>query len=305
MIQKSKGYFLVLGTAVISGLSIFINKFGVSVANPYGFAFLKNTVVAILLCVVIFSIKDWKILKALEKKQWGLLVLIGVVGGGIPFLLFFKGLSMTSAAGAAFIHKMMFVWIFILAAVFLKEKISRSCYFAGILILGGNMLLLKMSAISLDWGMALVFLATFFWAVENVISKYLIREIPPRIVMWARMFFGSIAILAFIIFSGQSIIFTQLDLPQIGWVLLTGVVLFGYVTTWYSGIKYIKITEAAVILTLGAPITTLLNAAFLNPVSGKEYLSIFLIVLGVVVVLGAGKFIRKIKPLEYNNNSVT
>lgn len=303
MLQKNKGYLLVFSTALISGFSIFINKFGVSVANPYVFTFLKNAVVAMLLCAVIFTIKDFQLFKALNKKQWGLLALIGIIGGGIPFLLFFKGLSMTSAAGAAFVHKAMFVWIFILAAIFLKEKISRNYYLAGILILGGNALLLKLSSISFDSGMLLVFLATIFWAAENVISKYALREMPPRIVMWARMFFGSIVILTFIIFSSQAALLIRLNLQQAGWGLVTGLVLFSYVATWYSGIKYIQISEAAVILALGAPITILLNAVFSSPVSGKEYLSAFLISLGVAAVLGADKLMRKTKQSNFNNNS--
>lgn len=304
MLQKNKGRLLVLGTAIISGFSIFINKFGVSVANPYGVTFLKSATVAVLLCVAIFSMKDFQLLKSLKKKQWRFLIIVGIIGGGVPFLLFFKGLSMTSAASAAFIHKTMLIWIFILAAFFLKEKISRIHYLAGILILGGNMLLLKMSADSFGWGAVLVFLATIFWAVENVISKYLIREISPRIVMWARMLFGSIAILVFLIFSGQMPLLFQIDLQQISWILITSVLLFGYVATWYSGIKRIEVTEAAVILTLGAPITSMLNAIFLGQVSAKECISAFMVICGVVAVLVVDGIFRKTRKLERNNNSV-
>jgi len=106
--MSKKGLILVLTTAIISGISIFINKYSVSVINPYIFTFLKNAVVALMLSGLILLIKDWKILKFLTKKQWLLLLLIGLIGGSIPFLLFFKGLSLVSAAQGSFIHKTIF-----------------------------------------------------------------------------------------------------------------------------------------------------------------------------------------------------
>src|SRR3989344_5494999 len=92
MIQN-KGYFLVFLTAVISGFSIFINKFSVSAINPYVFTGLKNVIVAVFLSSLFIFLKDFKIFRTAKIKEWILLAVIGLVGGSIPFLLFFKGLS--------------------------------------------------------------------------------------------------------------------------------------------------------------------------------------------------------------------
>ena len=119
--NKNKGFLLVLGTAFISGLSVFVNKFGIAVINPYIFTGLKNIIITLLIISWLLMMKDWKILKNLKQKQWLLLILIGLVGGSVPFLLFFKGLSMTSGVQAAFMHKTMFIYIAILAFIFLKE----------------------------------------------------------------------------------------------------------------------------------------------------------------------------------------
>ncbi|MBU2635458.1 EamA family transporter, partial [Patescibacteria group bacterium] len=112
-----KGYLLVFLTAIISGFSIFINRFGVSIINPYIFTFLKNASVAVFLLSILLLFKDWKVLKKIKKKQWVLLILIGLIGGSIPFLLFFKGLSITTAANGAFLHKTMFIYVALLAFV--------------------------------------------------------------------------------------------------------------------------------------------------------------------------------------------
>jgi drug/metabolite transporter (DMT)-like permease len=293
--MKYKGYLLVFATAVISGVSIFINKYSVSVFNPYIFTFLKNALVAVFLGAILFVFWDMASFKSLKRKQWLTLLLIGLIGGGIPFLLFFKGLSLTSAAGASFIQKTMFIWIFILASFFLKEKINRNYLVAGFIIILANLLLLKISDINFDKGCFLILMATLLWAVENTLSKNALREISPGIVMWARMFFGAVFIFAFLLFTHQAFIVTKINLQQIGWVLVTGVILLGYVVTWYSGLKYIKVSEAAIILMLGSPITTMLSIIFAKPANPKEYLAAILIIIGVGIAVGARKILGGIR----------
>lgn len=285
--MKNKGYLLVMTTAVISGFSIFLNKFGVAFSNPYIFAFLKNILVALVLTSILLAFKDYKIFKTLSKKQWGILVAIGLVGGSVPFLLFFKGLSMTSAAGASFIQKTMFVWIFLLAGYFLKEKISARYILAGFSLILGNLLLLKATDFRFDIGSGLVLLATLFWAAENVLSKHVLSELPAKIVMWSRMFFGSIFIFIFLVFNHQTSLLGTLKYDQVGWAIATSLLLFGYVYTWYSGIKYVKISEAAIILMLGSPITTLLSTIFTRPAALNEYAAMLFIICGVLVAFGS------------------
>ncbi len=295
--MKQKGYLLILATALISGVSIFINKYSVSVFNPYVFTFLKNALVAVFLSAFLFVFWDFSSFKSLKKKHWLVLLVIGLIGGGIPFLLFFKGLSLTSAAGASFIQKTMFVWIFILAGAFLKEKITKKFVLAGFLLMAGNLALLRISDFNFDKGSFLVLAATILWAAENVMSKYVLKEISPRIVMWARMFFGSIFIFVFLFFTQQASIVIKVNPEQIGWILITGVILLGYVVTWYSGLKHIKVTEAAIILMLGSPVTTMLSTIFSKPATLKEYLAVFLIIAGVATAIGVKKIVASAKQI--------
>ena len=282
--NKNKGFLLILAAAFISGFSVFINKFGVGVVNPYIFAGLKNIIVALLVISWLLMMKDWKVLKGLTKKQWFLLLMIGLIGGSVPFLLFFKGLSITSGVQAAFIHKTMFIYIAVLAFVFLKEKISRRFLIAGLILFLGNILLLKIGSYNFGWGDLLILSATLFWAGENILSKYILKDLPSRIVIWGRMFFGSIFIILFLLITGQASLANSLNLSQIGWVLITAVLLFGYVSTWYGGLKHFKVSEAAVILLLASPITTFLSWIFLNQsLIGSQFFAIILAVLAVIV----------------------
>lgn len=281
-----KGHYLVLLTAIISGFSIFINQFGVKVINPYAFTFLKNVVVVILLTSLLLILKDRKLLLSMSKKHWLQLSLIGLIGGSVPFLLFFKGLSLTTAVNGGFLHKTMFIYIALLAVIFLKEKISKKYFLGGLLLVLGNLFLLKQISFSIDYGSVLILLATLFWATENVISKYVLRELPGKVVGFGRMFFGSLFIFLFLLFTGQASLLGGVNLTQIGWVFLTGGLLFGYVITWYSGLKYIPVSKAAVILLLGSPITTLLYFIQTGNITYPAILGIFLVTVGIGLALG-------------------
>jgi drug/metabolite transporter (DMT)-like permease len=295
-----KGYLLILSTAFISGFAIFINGFGVKVINPYVFTFLKNLSVALFLTGLVFLLKDWKALKKINKKQWGLLILIGLVGGSIPFLLFFKGLSLTTAAKGAFLHKTMFVYVALLAFLFLKEKIDKRFLFGGVLLIIGNLFLLKRMPYSINLGDLLIFLAVLFWAAESIISKYVLKDISGITVAWARMFFGSLFILLFLLFTNQLALLSGLGLAQIGWVVLTGVILSGYVITWYCGLKYVPVSQASVILLLGLPITTSLSLIWTGNAGFQELLAGLFIILGVVSVFSLNRVFKDIKAYARN-----
>lgn len=296
--MNQKGLMLVLGTAIISGFSIFLNKYSVSVINPYIFTWLKNILVAIFLSTIILGTKNWPVLKNLTKKQWGLLLIIGLVGGSIPFLLFFKGLSLTNSAQGAFIHKTMFIYVAVLASIFLKENIDKKFLIGGLLLIFGNLLLLKNFSFSLNQGAALIFLATIFWAVENIISKYALKNLPGAIVGWGRMFFGSLFILIFLMSAGQLSLINQLTLKQFIWIIVTSIILLGYVITWYTGLKHIPVSQAAVILILGSPITTLLNLISGGSVSPKEIMAGVLIISGIIFVLGLSRILELTKKIS-------
>lgn len=290
--NSNKGYFLVLSTAVISGFSIFINQFGVKVFNPYIFTGLKNLTVAVLLTSLLFLLKDRSVIKEFGKKQWFLLAAIGLIGGSIPFLLFFKGLSLTTAANGSFLHKTMFLYAAVFAAIFLKEKIDKKFFLGGLFLLFGNFLLLKTLSLSLNYGDLMILAAALFWAAENTVSKYALGNLSGRVVAWGRMFFGTLFIFCFLLLTGQASLIFSISLKQIAWVAATSAFLFGYVMTWYSGLKYVPVSQATAILLIGSPITTLLSFLQTGRINSSEILAGAFIVLGLILIIGFKETLR-------------
>ncbi len=275
---------LVWMTAFISGVSIFVNKFGVSFSNPFVFTFIKNAIVALLLFSIIMLFRNFKDLRGLQLRDWAILAAIGLIGGSIPFLLFFKGLSITTSAKAAFIHKTMFIYIGLLAFLFLKERFTKTAVLGAGLLLAGNFLFLKMNWQPLNIGDLMVFGATLLWAAENTISKNVLNRLDSNTVAFGRMFFGSVFILGFLAATGNLTDIVSLTAAQLAWSIVPAVLLFGYVMTWYTGLKTITVTKASVILLLGSPITTLLNIIWTgNMIALQQAAGAAMLLLGVIL----------------------
>jgi len=296
--MNKKGLGFVLGTAIISGVSIFINKFGVQGIDSSLFTGAKNVVVAIFLFSLILLAKDFKKLKELKLKDYAKLFLIGLLGGSIPFLLFFKGLQMTTASQGAFVHKTMFVWVAVLALVFLKEKLDKGIIIGAVLLLLGNFFLLKMNGFVFTTGDLLILAATLLWSTETIISKQALKTIDSKVVAFGRMFFGSLIILVFLIITNKISLISTLTGTHWLWILVTSLFLFGYVFTWYSGLKTIKASVATSVLLLGSVITTTLNHLFAGAVIvPAQIIGITLLVLGMVSVIWFSVIVKKVQAI--------
>ncbi|OGY42027.1 MAG: hypothetical protein A2Y67_03010 [Candidatus Buchananbacteria bacterium RBG_13_39_9] len=293
MNKINKGLSLVLGTALISGISVFLNKFAVAaISNSDVFTTVKNlTVGLVLTCLILLPIYFSK-LKSLKKGDWLKLFLIGVIGGSIPFLLFFKGLSLTSASSAAFIHKTLFLWVSFLAVYFLKEKLGRMQYFALALLFLGNFTMLGFKMFNLSQGELLVLGATLMWAVEFVIAKKVLVSVSAEIVAWARMFFGSIILLGYLVISGQAMNLMALNSNQWFWVAISSVLLLGYVLTWYKALAKLPAVVVTSVLVFASPITTCLELII------SHKINVYQVFGSLAIILAGGLIIYSLKKAQ-------
>lgn len=259
--ENKKGLMMVLATAVISGFSIFINSYGVKGFDSSVFTFSKNLVVAIALFALMVGIGQWKELKVLSRKQWQQLTIIGLIGGSIPFLLFFKGLQLASGATASFIHKTLFIYAALGAVVFLREKLSKIAMAGAGLLLIGNYIAL-MPQFSFSFGHVLIFIAVLFWAAENVYAKHVLKNLSGTVVSFGRMFFGSLIMFLFLVATSKTSLVWSMSFAQYSWIGITSLLLLMYVFTYYNGLKEVKVSTATAILAIGSVITTLLDIAF-------------------------------------------
>ncbi len=273
-----KGIKLSLITALFSGVAVFFNKLVVgAVGDALVFTTLKNLGVALVIGGVLMRKRiEWK---KIEKRDWLKLGVIGVIGGSLPFYLFFKGLMLANSAQAALIHKSLVLWVAMWAVPVLKEKVSLKQWGGLGLVLLSNLVIGGLG--KWQWGMGemMILGATMLWAVENIIAKQVLRKVEVEAVMGARMILGSILLLLATGLSGKLGLVSRLSVGQWGLMLVTVGLLSGYVMSWYRALKIAPVTLVAVVLSLGSVITNVLSGIFITRVLPIEliYQSILLV----------------------------
>ncbi|MGO9560327.1 MAG: DMT family transporter [Acidimicrobiales bacterium] len=300
-------------TALISGLSVFVNSYGVrDVTSPSVYTTSKNLVATVVLagCALVAwrarsrrsspaaarfvsvtrsgesrdaAPRDWR---DLGFGRYVGLAYVGVVGGGIAFVLFFDGLARTTATPAAFLRDTLVIWVAVLALPFLRERLKWWNVAAiALLIVGQVSIAGGVSGLAADRGEMLVLASTVLWAVEVVVAKVLLRDIAPAAIAVVRMGVGTLALIVYLALAGGLHALVSLDARQIGWALLTGALLAAYVGTWMTALARARALDVTSILVASALITALLQAAAGTRSLAPQALGLALIVVGAGVVI--------------------
>ena len=291
---RRTGMLLALATALISGFSVFLNSYGVKAfGNPTAYTTGKNIVAAlVLLAFVSIGIRAGsgvRLTRPRDPGQWAALVAIGVIGGSVPFVLFFEGLSRAASPQAAFLHKTLVLWVAVLAFVFLAERLQWGHWLAIGFLIVGQVGLLGGLPDSIGAPEAMILGATLMWSVEVVVAKRLLRaEISSWTVGVARMGLGSLALIGWVAVRGDLGLLSSMDSGQLGWVLLTGVLLAGYVGTWFAALQRARAVDVTAVLVLAVPITAALDAIVHGTPLGPQlgWLALLLAGGALVALLG-------------------
>ncbi|KPJ85000.1 hypothetical protein AMJ57_04670 [Parcubacteria bacterium SG8_24] len=278
---------LALTTAIISGANNFLTKTAVTaIADPVVFTTLKNGIVALFLLGLLIALKKGPEIISLNRRQLLKLGAIGVIGGSLPFIMFFAGLQQTSAINAAFIHKSLFIWVALLAIPLLKERMNGLQWVGIGTIAVANLAIGGFRGFNFDSGELLILGATLFWAVENIIAKIALRDISSMTVAAARMTLGSLLLGIVMIWQGGLTTAASLGPEQWLWTLLTAVLLSGYVLTWYAALQKAPATYVATLLVSATLVTNILTAAFVtHSLQPLSLIAMLLLTAGVGLIV--------------------
>jgi drug/metabolite transporter (DMT)-like permease len=255
------GIVLAIGAALISGLAIYLNAFAVrQLPDAAVYTTLKNAVAAVVLIAVVVGLGGVRDVRAIDRKHWPAVLVVGVIGGSVPFVLFFTGLAQASAPSAAFIQKTLFLWVAMLAVPFLGERLGRASVVGLVVLLVGQALVLPPDRIQWGTGETLILAATLLWATETVLVKRLMGSIPGTTMAALRMGVGLVVLVGYLAVSGKLGVLAGLAPTQWGWVLLTGLLLAGYVGTWFAALQRAPASVVTSVLVLGAVVTGALTA---------------------------------------------
>jgi drug/metabolite transporter (DMT)-like permease len=280
------GIGLAFGAALISGLAIYLNGFAVKqMADAAVFTTLKNAVAAIILITAAVGVGGMRAVRAIDRRQWPAVLAVGVIGGSVPFILFFTGLAQASAPSAAFIQKTLFIWVALLAVPFLGERLGIASLVGLCVLLAGQALILPPAGIIWGTGEMLILAATVFWAVETVLVRRLLGSIPGSLMAALRMGVGLMVLVAYLVVAGKLPIVAGLSAAQWGWVLMTGLVLASYVGTWFAALQRAPASVVTSVLVPGAAMTGVLTAVSNGAAPSPT------VVLGYLLVIAAASLV--------------
>ncbi|GAA2162935.1 DMT family transporter [Pedococcus bigeumensis] len=288
---RRTGILLALATAAISGVSVFLNGYGVKAfGSSTVYTTGKNLVAAVILLALVGvgGRRGARLTRPTRRGQWLALGAIGVIGGSVPFVLFFEGLARASSPQAAFVHKTLVLWVALLAVPLLRERLQWGHWLAIALLVVGQVGLAGGAPESFGTPGLMILGATLLWSLEVVVAKRLLAGVSSWTVGVARMGLGSVALLGWLAVRGQLGALVSLTGAEVGWALATGALLAGYVATWFAALARAQAVDVTAVLVLAAPVTALLSAAVNGTTLAPQTPWLAMVVLGGVTMAWLG-----------------
>jgi drug/metabolite transporter (DMT)-like permease len=261
---------LALGAAVVSGVAVYLNGEAVrQFPSPTVYTTGKNLVAGVVLVAIALGLRARRIdgRPGMHPGSWSThqrlgLCAVAVIGGAVPFVLFFEGLARASSSDAAFLHKTLVVWVALLAVVILHEQLTALHVAAVALLIVGQIAVADgVGSLRPGIGEAMILAATVCWAIELIVVKRLVAAVPPSTVGASRIGGGAVLLIAWLAVTGRLSELVSFSLAQWAWLALTGLTLSAFVSIWFAAVARAQVTDVAAVLVPGAVITGLIGLA--------------------------------------------
>ncbi|RFU38387.1 DMT family transporter, partial [Actinomadura logoneensis] len=268
MTGYARGIGFASGTAVVSGVAIFLNARGVRAAgDAVVYTTAKNLVAAAVLVAAVLagaraSRREGRALLPAGPKAVAGIVAIAVVGGSVPFVLFFEGLAAESSTHAAFLQKTLVVWVALLALPLLGERSGAVQAAAIVLLVAGQAVTDGgLAGFRFGTGELMILAATLLWSVEVIVARRLLSQVEPLALGAARMALGAVVLVLWDAVSGRWRDLAGMDGRAWWWTALTGAILACYVAGWFTALSLAPAVDVTAVLSVGALVTAALAAA--------------------------------------------
>ena len=274
--------------ALVSGVAVFVNGLAVrhfDDATVYTTA--KNLWAGVLLAVALFVVPVPTARRAtsIQRGTWPWLAVVAVIGGAVPFVLFFEGLAVATSTDAAFIHKTLVVWVAAGAIIVLRERLRPAHLLAIALLVIGHVVVSGGVTLSgAGRGEALMLAATLLWAAEVLVVKRLLETVPARYLAVVRMLGGSAVLLGWLAIRGDLGALAGFSSGQWWLLAATGTTLAAFVSLWYRALAAAPAVDVTAVLVAGAVVTAILNTGFRGVPVTVDAVGYLAVLAGVVVI---------------------
>jgi len=221
-------------------------------------------------------------------KDLTVIALLGFLNIPVNQLLFLSSLKFTSAPNVALAYAMTPVFVLIIAAIFLRERITKLKGIGVLLAIAGAILIISQNGLSLSGdgllGDILAFCASLSWALYTIIGKQPSRKYGAFYVTGLGMIFGFLFYLPLFWLMPEPMLVDTITITnwmQIAYLaFMTSGVAYAL---WYHALTRLDASKVSVFNNLQPILTTLLSVIFLSYVVSWEFgLGAGLIIAGVI-----------------------
>ena len=131
---------LALLSAASAALVAIFGKIGIQHVDTTLATAVRAVIMAVVLVAVSFSLGKWKLLDTLDNKALVYIALSGLAGA-LSWFFYFFALKLGPASGVAALDRLSVVFVLILAALFLTEKLTWMTGVGAVLITVGAILM--------------------------------------------------------------------------------------------------------------------------------------------------------------------
>ena len=127
-------------SALFAGVTAVLAKVGVAGVNSHLATAIRTGIILVFSWAIALSTGGTGALRTLKGRTWLFLVLSGLATG-LSWLCYFRALQLGEASRVAPVDKLSVVFVILLSAIFLKERLSWEHWTGGALIVLGALLL--------------------------------------------------------------------------------------------------------------------------------------------------------------------
>jgi len=283
--DENKKAFLALFIATLAwSFSFILVKVGLKEITPITFASLRFLLAtAFLLCLKPFFGNVFKS-KGVRKSDLPKFLILGLSGVTGYHLFFFLGINYTTAISASVLGNTAPIFIAILSAIFLKERMNWM-KITGILIafIGTICIITKLEPVLFSShvvGDILIVASILSWAIYTIVGKPMLQRYEPMMVTFYSMLVGTPFLVIAALAKEDVRIIANLSIGL--WIIVVYLAIvcsaIGYFL-WYEGLKRMEPSKAGVFIFTIPIYTIILSILFLG-----ETLT-YPIVLGTILVM--------------------
>ncbi|GAB1371006.1 DMT family transporter [Candidatus Kapaibacterium sp.] len=224
--------------------------------------------------------------KKIENKDWWLIFVLGLLNIPINQFFFLVGVSFTTAPNVSLAYALTPIFVFIVAAIFYKEKVNTKKIMGIILAVGGAVVLLSEKGFSFTSdslkGDILALLASLSWGLYTIIGRDFSRKYGAIYSTFLSMAAGFILYIpVFLSFEHE---YNVSEITFANWlqILYLGAITSGLgYALWFYALKKIEASKLSVFNNFQPALTAIL--AFLIFGTG---ISLYFLVGGTLIIAG-------------------